>query len=177
MTELAAGWSPAQDNAVLHDNPFLQGNFAPVFDERDDVDLPVTGRIPEALCGHYLRNGSNPIVPPLGAYHWFDGDGMIHAVSLRDGRAGYRNRWVRTVGFELERAAGRALYGGLANMATFPDPDVMAKEGGLFKNAANTNVIRHAGKVLALWEGGFPTELTVECETVGLHDFDDRLEG
>ncbi len=81
-------------------NPYLHGNFAPVLEERsDDHELPVTGVIPPDLTGRLLRNGPNPAVVPLDEtdYHWFGGDGMIHAVSLAQGRAtGYRNRWVRT---------------------------------------------------------------------------------
>jgi carotenoid cleavage dioxygenase len=156
--------------------PFLSGNFAPVFDEHDTGALPVTGQIPTALRGAYLRNGSNPQFSPLGRYHWFDGDGMIHGITLEDGTARYRNRWVRTTGLEEERKAGHALFGGLSNF-TFPDAELFAKMGGPFKNAANTHVVRHAEKILALWEGGFPHELTAELETVGLWDFGDKLVG
>ena len=46
-------------------NPYLQGNFAPVLEERsDDHELPVTGRIPPDLSGRLLRNGPNPAVVP-----------------------------------------------------------------------------------------------------------------
>lgn len=156
-------------------DPFLTGVYAPVFDELTTDDLPVTGEIPTELNGSYLRNGANPQFAPLGAYHWFDGDGMIHAIDLHDGRARYRNRWVLTPGLRHEREAGRALFGGILNMQ-FP-PAELIEECGIFKNAANTNVIRHAHKILALWEGGFPTELTPELDTVGLWDFDSRLTG
>jgi len=78
-------------------NPYLEGNYAPVFDERsDDHDLEVTGLVPPDLDGHLLRNGPNPAVLPTDDtdYHWFGGDGMIHDVTLGGGRAlGYRNRW------------------------------------------------------------------------------------
>jgi carotenoid cleavage dioxygenase len=149
--------------------------FAPVDDELDVHDLDVTGSLPPALDGVYLRNGSNPRFSPTGAYHWFDGDGMVHGVYLADGRARYKNRWVDTPGLRHERAAGRALFGGILNLA-FPPDDVLA-ECGLFKNAANTNVIEHAGAVMALWEGGFPTELTRELDTVGLMDFGGKFVG
>ena len=80
-------------------NPYLQGNFAPVHDERsDDHPLPVTGVLPPDLDGRLLRNGPNPAAVQADAdYHWFSGDGMVHAISLAEGKAtGYRNRWVRT---------------------------------------------------------------------------------
>src|SRR5437763_1795194 len=79
-------------------NHFLEGLFAPVTEEVTAFDLPVTGRIPAELTGRYLRNGPNPIgLEDPEAYHWFLGDGMVHGVRLRDGRAEwYRNRWVRS---------------------------------------------------------------------------------
>jgi carotenoid cleavage dioxygenase-like enzyme len=156
-------------------DPFLSGIFAPVAQEVEAVELRVTGHLPDALNGAYLRNGSNPEFAPQGAYHWFDGDGMIHALTIADGQASYRNRWVRTPGLLRERAAGRSLFGGIANVQ-FPEPDVMA-ECGIFKNAANTNIVRHAGKIMALWEGGFPCELSPTLDTVGLWDYDNKLVG
>ena len=68
---------------------------------RDEVtltELTVTGEIPEHLDGRYVRIGPNPVGQPDPAtHHWFVGDGMVHGVRLRDGRAEwYRNRWVRS---------------------------------------------------------------------------------
>ena len=87
-------------------NPYLEGNFAPVLEEVTATDLPVTGQVPEALTGRYLRNGPNPVSPPEpSTYHWFTGDGMVHGIRLRDGRAEwYRNRWVRSA--EVARVLG-----------------------------------------------------------------------
>ena len=80
-------------------NPYLEGFLAPVGAEVTATDLEVTGHIPEHLDGRYLRNGPNPAeeVDPA-TYHWFSGDGMVHGVALRDGKARwYRNRWVRSL--------------------------------------------------------------------------------
>ncbi len=158
-----------------HANPFLGGNKWPIDDELDVPDLPVTGQLPAGLRGDFLRNGPNPVVEPGARYHLFDGDGMIHAVRFEDGRARYRNRWVRTPGFELERAAGRAMFGGMTDLAG-TDPEAMAAVGPM-KNVANTHVVTHAGKVLALWEAGGPFELTRDADTVGAYDFCGRLAG
>src|ERR1700749_2947799 len=79
-------------------NPYLRGFRQPVRPEVTAPDLHVTGHIPEYLDGRYLRNGPNPAaeVDPA-TYHWFTGDGMVHGVALRDGKAcWYRNRWVRS---------------------------------------------------------------------------------
>lgn len=77
------------------DNPYLSGNFAPVSEEVTALDLPVTGTLPPELDGRYLRNGPNPIDADPATYHWFTGEGMVHGIRLRDGRAEwYRNRRV-----------------------------------------------------------------------------------
>jgi carotenoid cleavage dioxygenase-like enzyme len=156
-------------------SPYLQGNFAPVHDELDVSDLPVTGTIPEALTGAYLRNGANQAFAPLGRYHLFDGDGMIHALYLDGGRARYRNRFVESAGLLAERRAGHALFGGLSEF-TFPDQSVI-DEVGMMKNTANTNVIRHAGRTFALMEAAPPTELGPDLETIGEFDYDGALVG
>lgn len=135
---------------------FRQGNYAPVADELTAFDLPVEGAIPPELEGWYLRNGPNP----RGATgHWFLGDGMVHGVRLENGRAAwYRNRWVRTESFENP----------------FP---VYNTDGtrNLHSSVANTHVIRHAGRTLALVESSLPYEITNELETLGAYDFGGKL--
>ncbi len=150
-------------------DPFLTGNFAPWPSEGEHFGLPISGAIPPDLQGTFYRNGPNPAFPPLGRYHWFDGDGMVHAISLGDGQAWYRNRWVVSRGLEEERRVGRALYYGLLELG---------KAAGKFKNAANTNVIFHSGRLLALYEAALPTELDPQSlATVGEYDFAGRLTG
>ena len=149
-------------------NPFLQGNYAPWRMEGDAPDLAVEGELPRELRGTFYRNGPNPAYEPLGRYHWFDGDGMIHAISLDDGRAAYRNRWVRSRGLAEERTAGAATYRGLLEMRP--------NEAPRFKNTANTNIVWHAGKLLALMEAALPTALgPCTLETLGEWDFGGRL--
>lgn len=147
-------------------NPYLEGFLAPVRTEVTATDLPVTGHIPEFLDGRYLRNGPNPAaeVDPA-TYHWFTGDGMVHGVALRDGQARwYRNRWVRT-------AAVCAALGE-------PAPTGLNTRAGMLSLGANTNVLGHAGKTLALIEGGVANyELTENLDTVGTCDFDGTLPG
>jgi carotenoid cleavage dioxygenase len=138
-------------------------------------DLVVAGELPRALTGTLWRNGPNPQFAPRGRYHWFDGDGMIHAFRFRDGRVSYRNRWVRTARFQAERAAGEALFGGLGDMGA-SDPRLLANPTS--PNAANTNIVWHAGRLLALWEGGPPHALDPRTlDTEGPYDFAGRLAG
>ena len=154
-------------------SPFLEGNYGPVREETTIDALEVVGKIPADLEGMYLRNGPNPQFPPKGHYHWFDGDGMIHGVRLAGGKASYRNRFVQTPGLIEEKAAGKALYGGLADM---PDIAKLAKGGSPYKNVANTALAWHDGKLLALWEGGEPYRVRLPgLDTVGGETFGGKL--
>jgi carotenoid cleavage dioxygenase len=153
------------------DNPFLMGNAAPIHLEGDSPDLVVRGEVPRDLFGAYYRNGANPQFAPRGGYMSFDGDGMIHAFFFEDGRVRYKNRWVRSERFLLERAAGEALFGSLVDPGSTHRSVV-----GKSSNTANTNVLWHAGRLLALWEAGLPTEIDpLTLETRGLFDFDGAL--
>ena len=84
----------------------------------------------------FLRNGPNPQFPPLGRYHWFDGDGMVHGVLIEDGKALYRIRYVRTAGFLAEQQEGKAIWPGILNLPRFDYP-----HGILIKNVANTSLV------------------------------------
>jgi len=137
---------------------YMRGNHAPVDREVTATTLEVRGQIPEQLNGLYLRNGPNPRDGDPG--HWFLGDGMIHGVRLEGGQAkSYRNRWVRTRPFNGDETP-RVDEEGVADFTI---------------GHANTNVIGYAGKILALVESGFPTELTPDLETIGTTDFGGRL--
>lgn len=139
--------------------PFhLRGNYAPVQEEITAFNLPVTGSIPPELNGLYVRNGANP--KSGSSPHWFFGDGMVHGVRIENGQAKwYRNRWVRTT--KLERNADAM------------DPATMMDRTA---SAANTHVLAHGGKLLALEEGHYPYFLTPELETVGWGNYDGRLQ-
>ncbi len=159
---LAVGVPYVEEGIVMTSN-FLEGEFAPLHREYTLTDLAVVGSIPEYLDGRYLRNGPNPISeinPAL--YHWFVGDGMVHGIRIRDGKAEwYRNRWVRSP--QAARALGERPPTG---------------HFGASPIGANTNVIGHAGKTIALIESGVPNyELTDELETVGVCDFGNSVRG
>jgi carotenoid cleavage dioxygenase len=173
LSPLALAAAAHADAAKKVVSPFLQGNYAPVRDEVTLDGLKVVGSLPRGLEGMFVRNGPNPAHEPLGSYHWFDGDGMLHGLHLKGGKASYRNRYVRTEGLEEEKKAGKALYEGLNGL---PDLRKVAagKEG--YKNAANTALAWHAGRLLALWEGGAPHEVKApSLETKGRFDFGGKL--
>jgi len=153
-------------------NPFLSGNFAPVRSE-DDFTLTVEGTLPAGLRGTLYRNGPNPQFDPRdGNYHWFVGDGMLHAFTVADGQVRYRNRWIRTNKWRLEHDAGQALFGSWGNPMT-TDPSVL---GVVSEGVANTNIIAHGGHLLALEEAHAPFEMSGPgLETLGAYDLGGKV--
>ncbi|MFN9355856.1 MAG: carotenoid oxygenase family protein [Alphaproteobacteria bacterium] len=158
-TVAAVRRSLMSNNAV---NPFLTGVHTPMQAEKTLTTLKVTGTIPAELDGTYVRIGPNPIKPPnAAAYHWFMGDGMIHGVRLRGGKAEwYRNRWIRST--TVSTALGEA-----------PAPGPRH----LFETV-NTNIVPHAGSTWAITEAGsFPVRVGPELETIAHDPFGGTLKG
>ena len=130
------------------DHPYQTGAWTPNFDEYDATDLQVIGEIPTDIDGVYVRNTENPVHAPIGLYHPFDGDGMIHIMAFKDGRATYRNRFVRTKGFTAEAQAGEALWAGLAEHPAQSKRPGWGAQGSL-KDSSSTDVVVHAGQILS----------------------------
>lgn len=159
--ERAINWvSRTAQKAVPYDaaNRFLEGPYAPVQAEVTETALAVEGVLPKELNGLYARIGPNPLeVPNPALYHWFLGDGMVHGVRLRDGKAmWYRNRWIGTD--HVQQRLGR--------------PFAPGPRHGIV-DTVNTNIIGHAGRIWALVEAGtLPVELDRDLNTLrhGLFD-------
>jgi all-trans-8'-apo-beta-carotenal 15,15'-oxygenase len=141
-----------------------------------DQELEIAeGKIPEDLRGVLFRNGSGRMERGGVFYgHPFDGDGMLSRFAFTGKGIRYRNRFVRTRWYLDEEKSGRIRYrnfgtnipGGLLNNAFRIH----------FKNAANTSVLHHGNKLLALCEAGAPHEVSPETlETHGPFDFDGML--
>ncbi|MEM7151911.1 MAG: carotenoid oxygenase family protein [Myxococcota bacterium] len=127
---------------------WLVDNYAPV-EESEATDLPVEGTVPAALEGLYVRNGPNPLSGCTE--HWFLGDGMVHGVQLGGGTAQwYRSRYIDTPQLGADKLG---------------DPFDVAN------HRANTSLVVHDGRLLAIEETGLPYELNADLATVGLHDF------
>ena len=130
------------------DNPYLQKTWAPNYEEFDVVDLESKEKIPEDIEGVYLRNTENQIHEPIGRYHPFDGDGMIHSISFKNGKANYRNRFVETTGFKMEQILGQSLWAGLMEgRGKSKLPGWGAQ--GYIKDSSSTDVVIHSGKALS----------------------------
>jgi carotenoid cleavage dioxygenase len=88
---------------------------------------------------------------------------MLHGIEVSGGKARYRNRWVRTP--QASAALGESV------------PNWSSEVKGLPPAPANTSVVRHAGRILALVEVALPTQVSSDLSTVGPVDFDGRLAG
>ncbi len=129
----------------------MRDNYGPVSEETEALDLAVEGEVPQELHGMLTQIGPNP---RGHSPHWFLGHGMVHGILLRDGRAvRYRSRWIRTPYLDGHHKA------------------VDRPEG----SPANTNIVVHGGRILALEERHLPYEIDSDFETIGPVDFDGTL--
>ncbi len=134
----------------------LQGNWAPVKKELTISNLEVKGEVPKEINGLYIRNGMNP----RSGYsdHWFFGNGMLHGFNFENGKVSYKNRYVRTPYYEN-------------------DLDIISSFGDLSASPANTHIIKHADRFLALEEAHLPWEVDENLDTKGAYDFSGKLKG
>jgi carotenoid cleavage dioxygenase-like enzyme len=155
-------------------HPYLSKGFEPIRIECDCADLVVEGTIPQELIGSLYRIGPNPQFAPRGFYNPLLADGMIHAFHIRDGRVAYSNRWVRTLQWQHERTAGRSLFGTTGSPRD-ADPEVAGLQTD---GVANTNLVWHGQRLLALEEGHAPIQIDpVTLRTLGPWTFDGALPG
>ncbi|KAJ0435367.1 putative carotenoid oxygenase [Helianthus annuus] len=179
---------------LMHDSSqphhWLLGNFAPVGDETPPcTDLSIIGHLPECLNGEFVRVGPNPKFAPVAGYHWFDGDGMIHGLRIKDGKATYLSRYVKTSRLEQEEYFGGAKFMKIGDLKGFFGlvmvqmqmlrSKLKVLDLSYGQGTGNTALIYHHGKLLALSEGDKPYAIKVledgDLQTLGLMDYDKRL--
>jgi carotenoid cleavage dioxygenase-like enzyme len=153
------------------DHPYLHGVFAPTQREYDADNLEVEGELPADLYGAYVLNGPSQRFEPINKYHYYDGDGMLRAIYFRDGKASFRQRWIRNEAFVAEEIAGKSIWTGLAG------PFNPQLPGFPIKDSSNTDLVYYNGKLLSLWYmAGTPYDVDpLTLETRGKETFDGRL--
>ncbi|KAL1535053.1 Dixin [Salvia divinorum] len=168
---------------------YLSGNFGPVDETPPLTDLPVQGHLPECLNGEFVRVGPNPRFAPVAGYHWFDGDGMIHGMRIKDGKANYVSRFVKTSRLKQEEFFGgskfmkvgdlKGFFGLLTANLLMLRTKLKVLDFTYGNGTANTALVYHHGKLLALSEADKPYAIKVledgDLETIGLLDYDRKL--
>ncbi len=159
-----------------YDRQDWQKGYESVTQEEDYWVEDIEGEIPPELNGTLFRNGPGLLdVNGHHIHHPFDGDGMISAISFSNGRAHFRNRFIRTTAYVEEQKAQKILYRGV--FGTQKPGGWLANAFDLrLKNIANTNVIYWGDKLLALWEAADPHRLDpYTLETLGKESFNGVL--
>ena len=158
--------------ARFPETPSFRGFNQPSRIECDIRDLELDGQVPTELNGVFYRVAPDPALPPkFDNDIWFNGDGMVSAFHIHDGGVDFRQRRARTDKVALEEKAGHALFGAYRNPLT-DDESVQ----GRIRGTANTNVLVHDGKLLALKEDSPALAMDPwTLETHGYTDFDGQV--
>jgi carotenoid cleavage dioxygenase len=127
-------------------------------------DCSVThGEIPKELCGGFYRVGPTWKRPTLqGTNGILMMDGMVQGITFENGRADYRNRWVRTPKYLLEDKLGRGAFewadGAWGDHRTWGYSEVKRTPAnqGVAQGTNSINVFPFAGEILASGEQGGP---------------------
>jgi len=178
---MGSAFSAARDawatafRAALRDKPYLLGWLGTQEARLKSPQLTIEGQWPTDLRGTFFRNGSaRHEIGGMRYRHWFDGDGMVQAFRIADGKVSHLGRIVETDKVKAESKAGRALRRTFGT--NFPGMETVRRPD--FVNTANISVVWHANRLLALWEGGSAHRLNPEnLDTYGLLHWSKRTQG
>ncbi len=148
-------------------------NTNAVEDPRGRHIYPTEGAVPTELHGTLYRNGPARWANGQDEMpHLLEGDGLISAVTFKEGKAVFRSRFVETEAYKNERAAGKRLYRCFSNIPGGFLKNVFHVH---FKNPININAVYFGGKVFALHDAGRPyamDPLTLETKGPCRYDCD-----
>lgn len=151
-------------------NHYLNGVFRPV-DSEVHLDIHHNQSKFQMLDGVFCQIGSNPkhIGTKDAGYHWFDGDGMVHAVFFQKNNIHYTNHWVQTKRLRAEEKWGQKMYlyfgelrgfRGIMKILKWSIYQYFSLIPGS-KGTANTAFMEWKNHIFALHEGDMPYEIDV----------------
>ena len=161
------------------ESPYNAPGFKPQHTLCASQALQPSRPLPADLNGVYLRNGTNlQFAQTRGRYHMFNGAGMLHQISISNGKACYSNQYVKTPRYQIEQAAGADQYlhfgdlagGGKAGLARMVITAMKQRFGVLPKldvlesGNSTTAIQYHHGKLYCLQETGYPFALDTRLE-------------
>ncbi len=143
-------------------------------DPHDEMDLEVSGVIPEWLHGSFVRNG--PGLFYIGGQrmnHWFDGLGMLHRFTFQDGRVRYKNSFIDCHATDEALSSNELTY---SEFATDPCWGLFGRVSSMFRHgptdSAKVNVGKVGDRYYALGETTMQIEFDPETlETLGRYNF------
>ncbi|OMC33120.1 carotenoid oxygenase [Mycolicibacterium fortuitum] len=161
-----------------------KGPFRPMrFEATVEECIVSEGEIPKDLAGGFYRCGPTFKRPRVSDNPLPGMDGMVQGIVFENGRADFRNRWVRSPKYLLEEKHGRAMFqltdGQFGDWRDYGWGRVLRDEYnyGRPQGTYNINVFPFAGEMLATGEqGGPPIALDpITLETKGIVDWSPQL--
>ncbi len=138
--------------------------------EEQNCDITdVEGEIPDFIDGTYLLNGPAKFKTfDLRYNNWLDGDGMVRAMRLKNGKAKFQSRYVNTKKMQKEQEAGKPVY---RTFGTNFDASIL-RRGVTMDSVTNVSVYPFADRLLAFGEQSLPYALNPETlETIEEFNF------
>ncbi|OWM63986.1 hypothetical protein CDL15_Pgr012027 [Punica granatum] len=90
---------------------YLSGDFGPVPETTPVSNLPITGHLPDCLNGEFVRVGPNAKFAPIAGYHL-----MIHGLRIKNGKATYVSRFVKTSKLKQEEFFGSSKFAKIGDL-------------------------------------------------------------
>jgi len=174
----AVGYPIPKDNR-------LKGPFQPMRFEATVNECIVThGEIPKDLAGGFYRTGPTWKRPTRqGTNGILAMDGMVQGLVLENGRADFRNRWIRTPKYVLEESHGKGMFtwsdGDWQDWRCFGLGDVQrdAYTRGVPQGTNSVNIFPFQGMMLATADSvGAPIAIDpITLDTVGIVAWSSKL--
>lgn len=163
----------------------LKGPFQPMrFEATIEECIVSHGEIPKEIAGGFYRTGPTWKRPTKqGTNGLLSIDGMVQGITFENGRADFRNRWIRTPKYQLEERHGKGMFswtdGCWDDWRNFGLGDVERDRftTGIPQGTNNVNIFPFAGKMIATADSlGAPIAIDpITLDTIGIVPWSSQL--